>query len=189
MKERRYSCYRQEEVWAMLYQQQATFGVKVHDGSVCGNSVALTHEGVMQWAVILARSSDWYTFSLNCVERWHHEVSCIVCGTHDSCVPVPVLAMDAGRWYQPLETRIKDLTPKLNAHGKPIDTFEQRRKTRYGHAMLLGALLCERADAKKRLASLPPSTQRRILAQVRALRLRRQGRPLKVKESSNHKEA
>lgn len=180
MKERRYSRYKQADVWATLYQQQATLGVRVHDGTVYGNSVALTREGVPYRAVVLARSSDWYRYSLNCVERWKHGLTCIVCGTHDSCVEVCVLAIDTMKWYEPKEMRLKTLAPKLNAQGKPIDAFEQRRKSLYGHNLLVGALMCGRTDALERLKSLPPGTQWRIEAELRRLHMRRQGRPLTV---------
>jgi hypothetical protein len=178
MKERRYSQYRQADVWATLYQQQTQLGVTVHDGSVHGNSVALTRGEQAYRAVVFARSSDWYHFSLNCVERWKHGISCIVCGTHDSCVDVSVLAMDSLKWYPPLEMRVKSLEPKVNANGKPLDAFEHRRKTQYGHNILVGALMCGRTDAIKRLASLPESTRLRIEAEVRRLHMRRPGRPL-----------
>jgi hypothetical protein len=181
MPERRYSRYKQAEVWAALYQQQTRLGVEVHDGTVQGNSVLLTRSGVVYRAVVLARSSDWYYYSLNCVERWHHGISAVVCGTHDSCLDIPVLALDALRWYDPQEMRVKQLTPQhLDERGRAVDAFEHRRKSQYGHNILIGALMCGRADALQRLASLPPSTQLRIETQLRRLRLRRPGRPLRV---------
>jgi hypothetical protein len=180
MPERRYSHYKQEDVWAQLYQLQAALGVHVHDGTVYGHSVILSREHVTYRAVILARSSDWYVYSLNCVERFKHELTVVVCGTHDSCLDRPVLALDTMRWYEPLTMRIASLAPKLDAQGTPIDAFERRRKSHYGHMMLIGALMCGRKDAFKRLLSFPPSTQLRIEAQVRRLHMRRPGRPLKV---------
>jgi hypothetical protein len=181
MPERRYSRYKRADVWAQLYQLQQALGVQVHDGTVYGNCVLLTREGTEYRAVVLARSSDWYTYSLNCVERWKHSITCVVCGTHDSCVPVPVLALDMMHWYEPEEMRLKTLEPRLDAHGKVIpDAFERRRKSHYGHMILIGALMCGREDAIKRLKSLPPSTQLRIEAELRKLHMRRRGGPLKV---------
>jgi hypothetical protein len=46
--------------------------------------------------------------------------------------------------------------------------------------MLLGALMCRREDALKRLQSLPRSTRLRIEAEVKRLHQRRVGRPLLV---------
>src|SRR5690349_18913147 len=100
MPERRYSRYKKADVWATLYQQQGRLGVQVLDGSVHGNSVSLVSHGKHYRAVILARSSEWYAYSLNCTERWMHGLSCVVCGSHDSCLDVPVLALDTMRWYE-----------------------------------------------------------------------------------------
>jgi hypothetical protein len=132
---------------------------------------------------VLARSSDWYAYSLNCVERWKHDITCIVCGTHDSCIDIPVLALDTLRWYEAKTTRIKgdDLSPKkLDAKGRPIDAFEARRITEYGHNIFIGALMCGRLDAVRRLEALPDSTRFRIEAKLKRLHLRRPGRPLSV---------
>ena len=183
MPERRYSRYKQEDVWAQLYQLQHRLGVKLQDGTVNGHSVYLTWQNKQVKAVILARSSDWYAYSLNCVERFRHELAVVVCGTHDSCLDRPVLALDSLRWYDPLEMRIKSLEPPTQRNTSitgPIDAFDRRRKSHYGHNILIGALMCGRPDAFKRLASLRPSTRLRIEAEVRTLHMRRRGRPLKV---------
>ena len=182
MPERRYSRFKQEDVWAQLYQLQHRLGVIVHDGTVYGHSVWLTWKNQQVKAVILARSSDWYAYSLNCVERFRHELDVVVCGTHDSCLDRPVLALDSMRWYEPLKMRIDSLepTPKRDASGRPQDAFEARRKSHYGHNILIGALMCGRPDALKRLETLRPSTRLRIEAEVRRLHMRRRGRPLKV---------
>lgn len=186
MPERRYSRYKQADVWAQLYQLQQALGVQVQDGTVYGNSVLLTRQeqgqAVTVKAVVLARSSDWYYYSLNCVERFKHDVGVVVCGTHDSCLPLPVFALDARRWYKPLDMRVKSLepTPQRDANGHPQDAFERHRKSQYGHNMLIGALMCNRPDAFHRLNSLRPSTRTRIEAELRRLHMRRRGRPLKV---------
>lgn len=186
MPERRYSRYKQADVWAQLYQLQQTLSVQVLDGTVYGNSVLLIRtegeQAVTYKAVVLARSSDWYVYSLNCVERFKHDVTAVVCGTHDSCLPVPVLALDARRWYDQLEMRIKSLEPsrQRDATGHPQDAFERHRKSHYGHNMFLGALMCNRVDAFHRLESLRPSTRLRIEAKIRQFHMRRRGRPLKV---------
>ena len=124
-------------------------------------------------AVVLARSSDWYRYSLNCTERWHHRVTAAIVGTHDSCVQVPVFAVDEMRVYGPAKAILDDFTDETQFS----DAF---RKTEYGHCVLLGALLCKREDARARLAQLRPSTQYRIRAEVRRLQMRKRGRPLRV---------
>ena len=133
-------------------------------------------------AVILARSSDWYVYSLN-YPLWKHGITAVVCGTHDSCLPIPVLALDSMRWYTPKELRdiFGPLQPQYNENKKPIpDSFDQARKSHYGHNMLIGALMCGLSEATARLQSLPGRTRFRIEAEVRQLHTRRQGRPLVV---------
>jgi hypothetical protein len=181
-KERRYTRYKQTDVWNMLANLESALKVQVYRGSAHGSSVSLlrldTNERLR--AVILARSSDWYTYSLNC---WDHGITAIVCGTHDSCVNVPILAMDTMKWYEALKMRaiFGPLQPQFDANDKPIpDTFDQARKSHYGHNMLIGALMCGREDARARLQSLPDRTRYRIESEVRNLHNRRQGRPLVV---------
>src|SRR5436305_14283422 len=135
MPERRYSHYKQEDVWAQLYQLQHRLGVTVHDGTVYGHSVWLTWNNQQVKAVILARSSDWYAFSLNCVERFKHELAVVVCGTHDSCLDRPVLALDSMRRYDSLKMRLDSLepAPKRDACGRLQHAFEVRLHAIYGH--------------------------------------------------------
>lgn len=180
MPERRYSRYKQADVWAQLYQLQHRLGVSVQDGTVYGHSVWITRQHTPYKAVVLARSSDWYVYSFNCVERYKHDLTLVVCGTHDSCLDLPVLALDTLRWYAPLEMRLVSLEPTSTGTGAAHDAFDQRRKSHYGHNMLVGALMCGRPDALKRLASLRPSTRLRIEAELRRLHMRRRGRPWKV---------
>ncbi|RAQ97492.1 hypothetical protein [Thermogemmatispora tikiterensis] len=118
-------------------------------------------------AVVLARSSDWYWYSLHCYE---HPATAIIAGVHDAVVDVPVIALDEERWYPAGRARIQGFSEQL---------FPERvRKTHFGHRLLLSGLLCGRADAFERLWRLPASTRRRILAELKRLRLRRRGRPL-----------
>ena len=183
MAERRYSRYKREDVWAQAYHLQARLDLHLIDGTVYGNSVDISRptRQARYRAVVLARSSDWYLYSFNCVERFRHGLEAVICGTHDSCLALPVLALDTLRWYEPLEMRLRSLAPTLDANGKPIpDAFDQRRKSHYGHNMLVGALMCRREDALKRLQALPPSTRLRIEAEVKRLHQRRVGRPLVV---------
>lgn len=183
MPERRYSHYKREDVWAQAYHLQAKLDLKILDGTVYGNSVSIMRPSkkTEYRAVVLARSADWYTYSLNCVDRFRHGIEAVICGTHDSCLEKPVLALDTMRWYEPREMRLKSLAPPIGEDGKPIaDAFERRRRSHYGHNMLVGALMCRREDALKRLQSLPRSTRLRIEAEIKRLHQRRVGRPLLV---------
>jgi hypothetical protein len=179
MPERRYSRWKQHDVLAQLAQLQTRLGIELHGVSRASNSVFLSYGGEEHHAVVLARSSDWYYYSLNS-ERFKHDLTMVVCGTHDSCINLPVLALDIMRLYEPLEMRVKSLepTPKRDQDGRPMDAFERWRKSHYGHNMLIGALMQKREDALHRLQTLPPSTRLRIEAQVRRLHMRRRGRPL-----------
>lgn len=144
------------------------------DGLVnLGRSVQVRYREKVYQAVILAKSSDWYRYSLNCTESWHHLITAAIVGTHDSCLRVPVFALDEQRVYGSLKAAVENFAD--------VSQFEERfRKTEYGHCLLVGALMCKRPDAQQRLLQMRPSTQFRIQAEVRRLHLRKRGRPLRV---------
>jgi hypothetical protein len=184
-KERRYTQYEQHDVWLQLHSYERFLKVKLVEETRVGCSISLLRmdkEKKRLRAVILARSSDWYHYSLN-VPEWKHGLTACVCGTHDSCLPVPVLALDAMKWYEAEKMRdiFGPMQPQYDANDKLIpDTFDHARKSVYGHNMLIGALMCNREDARARLQSLPDSTRYRIEIEVKRLHQRRQGRPLVV---------
>lgn len=184
-KERRYTKYRQDDVWLQLCNLQSALKVQVLIGTLHGCSISLLRldkKSERLRAVILARSSDWYKFSLN-VAEWDHGITAVVCGTHDSCINVPVLALDSMRWYDSLEMRaiFGPLQPVYDDNDKPIpDSFDTARKSHYGHNILIGALLCGLPEATARLQSLHPSTRYRIESELRQLHTRRQGRPIDI---------
>ena len=183
MPERRYSRYKQVDVWGQLIQGHGALGVKILRNTAKTNSVSILHAEKQYRAVILARSSDWYVYSLNCVGSFQHDVTCIICGTHDSCVNVPVLALDTRHWYNPKKMRDDwgPLQPTMDEVGHVMkDRFEQHRRTQYGHNMLIGALMQHREDAFERLQTLKESTRLRIEAEIKCLKRRRVGRPIVV---------
>ena len=120
-KERRYSQYKQTDVYIQLLHYASVLKVQVLGGTLVGASVSLLRLDTNKRlrAVILARLSDWYTYSLN-YPLWKHGITAVVCGTHDSCLPVPVLALDAMRWYSPKELRDEfgPLQPTFGPNGK-----------------------------------------------------------------------
>lgn len=184
MKDKRYSRYKRDDILTQLVIYQNKLKVQVVQGSMVGYSLTIIRidTGERLRCIILARSSDWYKFSLNCPE-FEHQITAIVSATHDSCVPVPVLAMDAFLWYTPekINPLYGPLEPKLDKDKNAIpDRFESARRTEYGHNILIGALMVGRDDAFNRLATFKPSTQRRIRAELTRLRRRRPGRPLGV---------
>lgn len=184
-KERRYTKYKQSDVWNIFINLESALKIQVLRGTVHGSSVSLLRLDTSERlrAVVVARSSEWYTYRLNCTSQWDHGITAIICGTHDSCVNVPVLAMDAMKWYPPLKMRsiFGPLQPTLDSNDKPIpDSFDQARKSHYGHNMLIGALMQGREDAKARLLTLPDRTRYRIEAELLQLHSRQRGRPLEV---------
>ncbi|MBA2681321.1 MAG: hypothetical protein H0U76_23335 [Ktedonobacteraceae bacterium] len=109
-------------------------------------------------AVLLGRSSEWYHYRLN-VFGVVQGIELVVCGTHDSCIPLPVWSVDEAKSYTPGETAIPlaDLaTPKI-------------RGTKYGSLLLVAALLSGKAEALTLLndPSFPRSTRYRYHAKVR----------------------
>jgi len=184
-KERRYTKYRQDDVWLQLCNLASALKVQVLIGTLYGCSISLLrldNKSERLRAVILAKSSDWYKFSLN-VAEWDHGITAVVCGTHDSCIDRPVLALDAMRWYSAKEIRaiFGPLQPQYDANDKAIqDSFDKARKSHYGHNILIGALLCGLPEATARLQSLPDRTRFRIETELRQLHTRRQGHPLVV---------
>ena len=191
MPERRYSRYQRRDVWSQMFHHPARLGLEIVADSVHGNSLTIIRlkdekgNACRQEhrAVILSRSSDWYVYSLNCTDRFLHGITCVIAGTHDSCIDRSVLALDTMRWHAPLKVRddFGKLAPTLDANNKPVsDTFDQARKTQYGSNMLLGALMQKRPDALARLATLPPSTRLRYERKMRKLARRRVGHPFVV---------
>lgn len=185
-RERRYSKYKAADVWHTLYEQQKELGFTVHHNTVSGNTVSLSHNGKKYRAIILARSSEWYKYSLNCQDVWRHGIELVVAGTHDSCLPVPVQALDHPKWYEPMRTRIKGdegqaiTVTSTDEKGHPNDKFDTMRRSKYGHDIFIGALMCGRDDAIARLATMRESTVLRIKAELKTLHKRREGRPIAV---------
>src|SRR3989442_12456066 len=112
MAKRRYCKYSFEDTQRAIQQQQSSLHVRILPGSASarGRRIRLYSEEHQRelWAVILARSSDWYTYNLN---TYNSGMEAAVVGTHDSCIAVPVLAMDSLQWYEPEKTRFEKMLP------------------------------------------------------------------------------
>src|SRR5204862_8203948 len=137
-RERRYTKFKQTDVWNMLANLEKPLKVQVLRGTAHGSSISLIRLDTSERlrAVILNRSSSWYTYRLNC---WDHGMTAVVCGTHDSCIDRPVLAMDTMKWYGAgkMRTIFGPLQPILDTNDTFIpDTFDKARKSHYGHCML-----------------------------------------------------
>jgi hypothetical protein len=188
MPKRRYTRYSFEDTQRAIQHQQRQVGVRILPGSASTNGRRIRiysekHKREL-WAIILARSSEWYKYCLN---TYNSGMEAAIVGTHDSCVAVPVLAMDSLEWYEPYTTRFEQSlvpSPGLRLPDRP-DRFERLRRSHYGHCVLVGALIVGRREAAERLMTFPPRTRRAIEAEVKRLRHRRPGRPLKLWEGKD----
>jgi hypothetical protein len=170
---RRYTGYSHTDVLVQTLQGLAP-GLSIVAGTSYTKYTALVrYQGQDYLSVFLSRSSDWYHYSLN-ITPGADKIKLAVVGTHDSCLKLPVYALDQNKWYEAKTIRYP-LWPPF-----PKGISEQFRKTRYGHAILVGGLLCKVPEAEERLASLPELTQKRIHAEIKRLTRRRRGRPLKL---------
>ncbi len=208
MRDRRYSRYRRDEVFEVIAQQHELLPIDVVPDTATENSVNIRryqdihekdriHQQVahgdcsalppVEKALVAGRSSRWYDHSLN-ISYYQHGITCIIAATHDSCVTVPVYALDTRQWYEPLRMRtdLGHLDPDKDSEG----VFTHMRKTPYGHRMLMGALICDRSFAEARLATLPSSTQARIRAKVERMKThRRSGPPIRLDIPKGHKQS
>ncbi|GCE18683.1 hypothetical protein [Dictyobacter kobayashii] len=183
MPKRRYTRYTFEDTQRAIQHQQWQAGVRVIAGTASANGrrIQIYSEKHRRnlWVVLLARSSHWYRYCLN---TYDCGIEAIVAGTHDSCVSVPILAMDTLEWHEPYKTRFEHSLPLpkgLDIRQHP-DRFELFRRSHYGHCVLVGALIVGRQEAIDRLMTFPPRTRRDIEGEVRRLRHRRPGRPLQL---------
>ncbi len=118
-----------------------------------------------RFAVVLARSSDYYRYHL----ADHPDFRLVICGLHDSYLHLATWETRTNRRYSPRET-----AAAINASG-----FERLRATPMGHNILVGALICGDQAALAFLKGLPSRTQRRIRQEVEDLQeTRYRGRPL-----------
>jgi hypothetical protein len=179
-RKRRYTRYTLEDTQRALQQQQSQLRVEIVAGSASLNGhriqVLDQEHNRTYWALLLAKSSEWYAHSLH---TYTHGIEVVIVGTHDSCLPVRVLALDSMEWYEPEKTRYEATLTGL-ASGKSVDRFQRLRKTAYGHRVWIGALIMGRAEARYGLLLVPDSTRYRIEAEVKRLRHRRPGRPLQL---------
>jgi hypothetical protein len=185
VQERRYSRYKQADVFLQLAHYRKRLKVEIVKDSVSASGVSLLRldQNKKEYrCAVLARSSEWYSYSLNSPE-WQHGCGGAVVGTHDSCLPVPVLALDVMKWYEKGEIRgdFGPIAPMLDENKKLIpDKFDRDRKTQYGHNILVGCLMMGRPDALARLHTFNERTRFRIESELRKLHHRRRGRPLVV---------
>ena len=164
------------EILSMLTSSAFTTGIHlVSEGP--GHSHRLTvrstrNEETHEFnAVLLVRSSQWYTYRLN-VFGQVQGIELIVCAEHDSCVPVPVWSVEEAKIYQEGETVI------------PLTELAKReiRGTKYGSLLFVAALLSSKPEVLSILAdpTFPRSTRYRYQAKARQYANLKPGVKLKI---------
>jgi hypothetical protein len=151
---------------ALLLQQQDTLQLIVkaeYGGRLVGVIFAGHTEERLAW--LCERSSEYHQHRVRALDV-HHVVSLVICRTHESVLPVPVID---------LATR-----QRCNAFQPPQWYQPQMRATRRGSSVFLGQLICGIKGAYEQLATLPPSTQRRYRLRVKQQARGRRGRPIKL---------
>lgn len=172
---RRFTGYSHVDVLVQTMQGMARGLTIVKGTSYTQYTAQVEYNGVVYLAVFLGRSSDWYHYSLN-ITPDAEQITLTVAGTHDSCLHIPTYALDQNTFYEAKAIRYP-LWPPF-----PTGISDKFRKTRYGHAILVGGLMCKVPEAEERLGSLPALTQKRIFAEMNRLARRRRGRPIKLFE-------
>ncbi|GHO82992.1 hypothetical protein [Dictyobacter formicarum] len=119
-------------------------------------------------AVVLARSSDYYHYSLSDIAQ----LRVVICGLHNSYLHLPVWETRTNRRYRPKETAVAISSPD----------FDQIRRTQFGHSILVGALYKGDEAALSFMDGLKKRSERsywRIKAEVETLQdSHYRGRPL-----------
>jgi hypothetical protein len=186
----RYTRYRWEEVFSQLVSREDRTGVKVeHAAPDQGRRITLTidildprdSEGDPKErhrlqgervAVLLGRSSDWYKYRLNVYAVQRAQIAWIVCGTHDTCVNVPVWSVEEEKLYDVYETRI--------AFADLLGQYSRYWGSEFGHKLLLGGMICNLPEAKDVAKHLKKSARFALEAEVRRHAHRRKGPQLKL---------
>jgi len=158
-------------LFALLLQQQDTLHLTVkaeYGGRLVGVLFAGQTEERLAW--LCDRSSEYHHHRVSVLDV-NHIVSLVICRKHDSVLPVPVIDLSARQ--------------RCDAFQPPHWYRPDMRATRRGSSVFLGQLICGITGAYEQLATLPPSTQRRYRARVKAQARGRRGRPIKLPREDN----
>jgi hypothetical protein len=187
----RYTRYRHDEVFSLLISRAQRTGVDVvHAAPTQGRRITIharlqNEQGewaeAVRVAVLLGRSSDWYRYRLNVYAVQFEGIEWIVCGTHDTCVPIPVWSVEEEKLYNKYETRI--------AFADLLTTHRKYWKTEFGHKLLLGGMICNLPEARQVALKLKKSARFALEAEVRKHAHRRKGPQLKLSEPDPSSEA
>jgi len=164
------------EILSLLTSSAFTTGIHLvsegpgHSHRITVQSTRDTHP--LQFnAVLLVRSSQWYTYRLN-VFGQVQGIELVVCAEHDSCVPVPVWSVEDAKIYQQGETT----TPLVELVKREI------RGTKYGSRLFIAALLSGKQEVLDILSDpeFPRSTRYRYKAKAREYAALKPGVKLKI---------
>lgn len=125
------------------------------------------HSGKLRTGAVLARSHDYYHYSL----YDHPHIKLVICGLHDSYLPVPAWEMRTNKRYKVHETAVSITDPD----------FDRLRRTQTGHHILLAAYAHGDPDAVAFVErkSFPERTRRRLKREKEALQESHyRGRPM-----------
>lgn len=178
--ERAYKRYRLEEALSLFHSTHHLFGLELVQDSTIGRSYLAVHTvspgvttrhpelkdlGTIR-LLVLGRSSEWYKYRLH---TYADAIDAVVCATHDSCLPIPVFALDMeGTYFLPYKMRYY-----------PFDKIPERFwHTERGHKMLVGALMCQLPEAGRVLQGFKRSTRYHLESELKHLLRRKAGRPI-----------
>jgi hypothetical protein len=139
--------------------------------------LAARRAGRLRCGVVLARSHDYYHYSLSD----HPHIKLVICGLHDSYLPLPVWEMCSNRRYKTRETAVSLAAPD----------FDRIRRTQTGHHILVAAYAHgdPGAVAFVERKELPERTRRRLKREKDAMQeTRYQGRPMAFLTEAKRKE-
>ncbi len=158
-------------LFALLLQQQDTLQLTVkaeYGGRLVGVLFAGQTEERLAW--LCERSSEYHHHRVSVLDV-NHIVTLVICHKHDSVLPVAVIDLSARQ--------------RCDAFQPPHWYRPEMRAARRGSSVFLGQLICGIKSAYEQLATLPPSTQRRYRARVKAQARGRRGRPIKLPREDN----
>lgn len=118
-------------------------------------------DGTERYAITLVHSSDYWRGRFHLARKNAPAVEMVVCWKHDTVAPVPCLALDESRYYEP--------------HTAP-ESYTKR--DRYSSMVIVGGLLCNLAVWHASIADMPVSTRYRYLDRMKEYTRRPRGRPL-----------
>src|SRR5882757_5407891 len=134
-----------------------------------GRSYSVTMNKECYTAVVLPSSFDFYQ------KRYHlakQRPDLVICFAHNTCLPVPVLSMKAGK-----------LAQKYDLPTGITNVEQQRHRSKIGSQVLLGQYMCGMREAQEMVNKFEPTTRKRYLQRAKDLGKRRRGRPVDTQRS------